>query len=217
MPSNTIPGIGIQAQWAEGENGWKPGMDENLIRLSALAQLSVPSVTAALSPGAGVQIAPAAHANVGQIAVNIGGTWWFYQPFPGLRAWVRDVGAWFVWDGTAWSREASAAHVISAIVTASRAITETEFSVGATIEVDSASDVVLTVPGPGTAAPQLGASVARRPVSVIRSGAGQVSVQAAAGSALVGVGTGFTAREVGSAFVIIPLTGDRYSVQGDLA
>lgn len=217
MPSTTIPGIGVEARWAEGEGGWKPGMDENLVRLSVLTQPSVPSLTSALASDSGVQIAPPAHANAGQFAAHVGGAWWFYAPYAGMRVWVRDVSAFFVFDGSGWSRESSAAHVVSPVVTASRLITETEFAVGATIEVNSSSDVVLTVPGPGTASPQLGASLSRRPVSVIRSGTGQVSVSAAAGSTLVGVGTGFTAREIGSAFVVIPLSGDRYSVQGDLA
>lgn len=217
MPSTKIPGIGIEARWAEGENGWKPGMDENLVRLSALSQLSVPSITASLSTSNGVQIAPSSHSNAGQIALNVGGEWWYYAPFQGVRAWVRDVAAWFVFDGSAWVRESSAAHVISAVVTASRLITESEFAVGATIEVDSESDVVLTVPGPGASVPQLGASVSRRPVTIIRTGAGNVSVSAAAGSSLLSAGGAFRAREQGSAFVVIPLTGDRYSVQGDVS
>ncbi|PTX46999.1 uncharacterized protein DUF2793 [Gemmobacter caeni] len=216
MPSTTIPGIGIEARWAEGENGWKPGMDENLVRLSALTQMSVPSVTAALSTANGVQIAPPSHANAGQVALSVGGAWWYYAPFQGMRVWVRDVQSWFVFDGSAWVRESGAAHVISPVVSASRLVTESEFAVGATIEVSSETDVVLTVPGPGTTAPQLGASVARRPITVIRTGAGNVSVAAAAGSTLMSAGNAFRAREQGSAFVIIPLTGDRYSVQGDV-
>ena len=167
MPSTTMPGVGIQARWAEGENGWKPGMDENLIRLSALTQLSVPSLTAPLATGAGVQIAPASHANAGQISAHVGGYWWFYEPQNGMRAWVRDVAAWFVFDGSAWTRESTAAHVISPVVSASRLISEAEFAVGATIEVNASADVVLTVPGPGTASPHLGATTARRPVTVI--------------------------------------------------
>lgn len=191
-------------------------MDENLIRLSVLAQLSVPSLTAALSTGGGVQIAPASHANANQISAYVGGSWWHYQPQDGMRAWVRDVGAWFVFDSSAWVRESSAAHVISAVVSASRPITEAEFAVGATIEVSATADVVLTVPGPGTASAHLGASVARRPVTVIRTGSGEVSVSAAAGSTLMSAGDAFAARDIGSAFVIVPLTDDRYSIQGDL-
>lgn len=217
MPSTTIPGIGIEARWAEGENGWKPGMDENLARISALVQTSVPSVTAALSQSAGVQIAPASHANANQVALYTGGSWWFYAPFSGMRTWVRDVSAWFVFDGTSWRREASAAHVISPVVTASRMITEAEFSAGATIEVASENDVVLTVPAPSSASPQMGSSVARRPVTVIRTGSGEVSVAAAAGSTILSAENAFSARAVHSPVVIIPLQGDRYLVAGDVS
>ncbi|WP_164881697.1 DUF2793 domain-containing protein [Paenirhodobacter populi] len=192
-------------------------MDENLTRLSALTQISVPSVSSGLSNDGGVQIAPASHSNAGQVAVRKDDGWWFYQPFSGMSAWVRDVSAWFVYDGSVWRREASAAYVISPIVTASRMLTEAEFSVGATIEVSSANDVTLTVPAPGTTPAQMGASVARRPVSVIRTGTGQVSVAAAAGSTLLGAENAFSAREVGSAMVIVPLSGDRYLIGGDVA
>lgn len=217
MPSTTIPGIGIEARWAEGENGWKPGMDENLVRLSALTQMSVPSVTAALSTANGVQIAPPSHANAGQVALSVGGAWWYYAPFQGMRVWVRDVQSWFVFDGSAWVREANAAHVVSPVVTASRAITEAEFATGATIEVNSESDVVLTIPGPGTSAPQMGASVSRRPVTIVRTGTGQVSVAVAAGSTLVAPGDMYAARDRYSFLVVVPVSGDRYILGGDTA
>ena len=217
MPATNIPGVGISAKWAEGENGWGLGMDENLVRLSALTQLSVPSVSASLSAGNGVQIAPPSHENAGQVAVNINDVWWFYQPFTGMRAWVRDVSAWFVYDGSAWVREANAAHVVSPVVTSSRAITESEFSAGATIEVDSASDVVLTIPGPGTSAPQMGASVSRRPVTIVRTGTGQVTVAVAAGSTLVAPGDLYAARDRYSFLVVVPVSGDRYILGGDTA
>ncbi|WP_191569243.1 DUF2793 domain-containing protein [Paracoccus yeei] len=216
MPATNIPGVGISAKWAEGENGWGTGMDENLVRLSALTQLSVPSVSASLSAGSGVQIAPPSHENAGRVAININDVWWFYQPFTGMRAWVRDVSAWFVFDGSGWVREANAAHVVSPVVTTSRAITEAEFATGATIVVNSADDVVMTVPGPGASAPQMGASVARRPVTIVRMGTGNVSVSAAAGSTLLGADDLFSARARYSPIVVVPVQADQYIVGGDL-
>ena len=38
MPSRIIPGLSLRAFWALGEAGWKAGMDENIWRLSYLAQ-----------------------------------------------------------------------------------------------------------------------------------------------------------------------------------
>lgn len=216
MPATNIPGVGISAKWAEGENGWGLGMDENLVRLSALTQLSVPSVSAPLSAGNGVQIAPPSHENAGRVAVNINDVWWWYSPFTGMRAWVRDVSAWFVYDGSAWVREANAAHFVSPVVTASRAISEAEFSIGATIPVDSASDVIITVPGPGTSAPQMGASTNRRPVTIVRMGTGNVSVVAAAGSTLLGADDLFSARARRSAIVVVPVHDEQYIIGGDL-
>lgn len=215
MPSITVPGIGIEAEWPLGENGWNIGMDANLRKLSMLTQLSVPSITAPLSTSAGVQIAPASHANAFQVAVHVG-SWHFYQPFEGLRAYVRDTSSWHVYRTGLWVREASAAYVISNVVTASRLITESELAMGATIEVNSTDDVTLTVPGPSTNAPYLGASLNRRPITIIRTGTGGVSVNGAAGSTLISAEDAFSARAQGSAMAVIPLLGDRYSVQGDV-
>lgn len=207
----------MEGYWAEGENGWKPGMDENLARLSALVQLSVPSITAALNAGAGVQIAPTGHASAGSIAAHINGAWWFMPPAAGFRAFVRDAGAWFVFDGTAWVRESSSAHAVAPAVSASRPITEAEFAAGAVIVVEAETDVVLTVPAPSAAAPHLGASLARRPVTVVRAGAGGVSVNAAAGSTIQGADNAFAARAQWSVFSVIPIAADTYVIAGDLA
>lgn len=215
MPSTTVAGIGLEAFWPLGENGWNTGMDANLRKLSMLTQLSVPSITAPLSTTADVQIAPPSHANAGQVAVH-SGAWYFHEPFDGLRAWVRDTGSWHVYRAGVWTREASAAYVISNVVTASRLITESELALGATIEVNSDTDVVLTVPGPSTNAPYLGASLNRRPITIIRTGTGGVSVNGAAGSTLISAEDAFSARAQGSAMAVIPLLGDRYSVQGDV-
>lgn len=216
MASTTIPGAGLQGYWAEGESGWKPGMDENLARLSALVNLSVPSLTAALNPGAGVQIAPAGHASAGAVSAYVNGAWWHYQPTAGVRAWVRDIKAWAVFDGAAWARESSAAHVVGAPVSASRALTEAEFASGAVIVVNSGNAVVLTIPAPVAGAPDLGASTPRRPITVIRMGAGAVSVVAAAGATLRSADNAFAARAQYSAFSVIPVSADEYVVAGDL-
>lgn len=217
MASTTIPGAGLQGYWAEGEGGWKPGMDENLARLSALVNLSVPSLTAPLNPGAGVQIAPAGHASAGAVSAYMNGAWWHYMPTAGVRAWVRDIKAWAVFDGTTWLRESSAAHVVSGTVSASRALTEEEFAAGAVIVVDSENPVIMTVPAPVPGAPDLGASTSRRAITIIRAGTGAVSVAAAAGSTLRSADNAFSARAQYSVFSIIPISGGEYVVAGDLA
>lgn len=217
MPSTTIPGAGLQGYWAEGEGGWKPGMDENLARLSALVNLSVPSLTAPLNPGAGVQIAPAGHASAGAVSAYMNGAWWHYMPTAGVRAWVRDIKAWAVFDGTTWLRESSAAHVVSAPTISSRMITEAEFVAGAVIVVDSENPVVLTVPAPVPGAPDLGASTARRAITIIRAGTGAVSVAAAAGSTLRSADNAFSARAQRSMFTVAPVSASEYYVGGDLA
>lgn len=215
MSSVALPGIGIDARWEEGENGWKPGMDENLARLSSLVQTSVPSITSSLSTSGGVQIAPSSHANAGQICFYAESQWWFYQPFAGMSVWVRDVSSRYIFDGTVWRREASSAHVISDVVSSSRTITETEFSTGATIEVNSSDDVIITIPGPSSSPSQLGSALSRRPVHIIRTGTGGVTINANAGSNMISADDSFSAREQFSAMVIIPLPSNRYLIAGD--
>lgn len=53
MASRTLPGLGLQGFWAYEEDGWHgdPGMDGNLRRLSALAQLSVIDKDLTVAPG----------------------------------------------------------------------------------------------------------------------------------------------------------------------
>lgn len=107
----TLPGIGLTGFWTAKTAGWKVGMDDNMLRLSALVQTSVLSRTTALpaSPADGaIYIVPSnAAQNANAIAVRDNAAWSYFTPMPGTRAFVRDTNSFVYWSGTAWTAEAS--------------------------------------------------------------------------------------------------------------
>lgn len=102
----TLPGLGLTGFWNEGSNGWKPGMDANLLLLSAMVQLTAKSRVTSLpgSPANGdIYIVPSgagSHAN--ELAVRDNGAWTYFVPAEGWRAWVSDEDAVYAWNGSAW-------------------------------------------------------------------------------------------------------------------
>ena len=216
MSAKSMPGAGLLARWDLGENGWNTGMDENLARMSALAQLSVPSVTAALDTAAGVQIAPASHASAGQVAAYIEGAWWFFQPFVGMRAFVRDAGRTLVYTATGWMPASEiSAYVVNA-ATGSYVLTEAEFQVGAVIVVTSETDVIVTVPaGSGVTVP--GSNIGRRPVTLVQGGEGRITIAGATGVTVSAADGIMKTRMRNSVASIIPIGAVTYVACGDLA
>jgi hypothetical protein len=107
MTDVVLPGIGLRAFWAYGENGWNTDMDSNLFTLSALTHLSVLSQTTALpgSPGDGdIYIVPhGAGANPDSVAVFTGTAWSYLTPTVGTIGYVRDASSYLHWDGTNWT------------------------------------------------------------------------------------------------------------------
>jgi len=105
MPSRTLPGLELEGFAPYQENNWNDWMDQNLLKLSVLVQLSVQSRTTPL-PGAPSEgdkyIVPTADTNGDSIAVFDDGEWVYFPPKAGTLAWIEDVEAWRYWDGTAW-------------------------------------------------------------------------------------------------------------------
>jgi len=87
-------------------------VNEALIVLDGVEQLSLISVTSTTPPGAasdGDCYAVAAGAvnewaaNIGDVAIYSNGGWVFVTPQRGWRAWVQDIGADAVFTGSSWS------------------------------------------------------------------------------------------------------------------
>lgn len=93
MAPRTFPGIGLSGDWTLGEDGWKPGMDSNLLRLSVLVQTAVDSSVAAYpgSPSQGDIHRLTGTVDEDDIIVYDNGAWVNFPPFEGMRIW--DIAA----------------------------------------------------------------------------------------------------------------------------
>lgn len=109
MASRTLPGLGLQGFWAYEEDGWHgdPGMDGNLRRLSALAQLSVIDKDLTVAPGSpsngdiyivGQGATGTWATQDGKIAVRDNGAWVYLDALTGLIAYVEDEGVYYRYD-----------------------------------------------------------------------------------------------------------------------
>lgn len=113
MASSTEPRSGLVYGWSVGENGWKTGMDNNLLWLGQFAtHLSIKDRDLATPPGspaAGdtyiVAASPtgawATHA--GHVAIWTGGSWVFGTPRVGWHAYIEDEEKLTVFKSGGWS------------------------------------------------------------------------------------------------------------------
>lgn len=115
MPPLTGPNLGLQHSWAQGESGWKPGMDDNLKKLDALAQLQVLDKDLNAPPGSPtngdryiVGSAPsgawAGFAKYIAVWDSAAALWTLYAPLDGWLAWVTDENKLYVYNGGAWGQ-----------------------------------------------------------------------------------------------------------------
>lgn len=115
MPKRTLPGLGLEAFFDLGENGWNDEFDENMRKLSFIADGRVLSRTTPL-PGTGtagdVYIVPTGDANGDQIAIWDGPSgseaWVYYPASEGWAFYVLDEDINVQFDGTAWNEFAGA-------------------------------------------------------------------------------------------------------------
>ncbi|MDD3030319.1 MAG: DUF2793 domain-containing protein [Alphaproteobacteria bacterium] len=103
----SLPGLGLEAFWNLGSNGFKTGLDSDIRILSALVQMTALSRVTALpgSPANGdIYIVPsgaAEHAN--EIAIRDNGEWIYLLPKKGFVATVADENVLVWYSGAAWS------------------------------------------------------------------------------------------------------------------
>jgi hypothetical protein len=117
MPAIVLPNIGVSYGWTAGEDGWKPGMDTNLVMLDCLLHLSVIS-TANTPPGSpangdryivGASPTGAWSGQAGRIAVwvNAESVWRFFVPKLGWRAWSAAAANYVRFNGSVWVDDGS--------------------------------------------------------------------------------------------------------------
>lgn len=107
MASRSMPGMGLQAYWNPGEDGWDPGMNTNLRTVSVLAQLSVKNQDLVAAPGSptngDIHIVGQGSTGTwagqdGKIAVYDANAWVFLDALTGLIAYVEDEGLYYRYD-----------------------------------------------------------------------------------------------------------------------
>jgi len=106
--------LGFGWGWDEGEDGWKPGVDQNFRMNDTFTGLSIISDALTAPPGSPVDgdtYIPAATAtgawatHEDEIAAYQDGTWYFYLVVAGLRGLFVNHGDFRVYSGSAWLTE----------------------------------------------------------------------------------------------------------------
>lgn len=113
MPEITEPRSGIKYGWNEGENGWKSGMDENLVKLGrwgfhlTVLDRDVTEPPNSPTPGDTYIVGPLStgiwSGHDGEITVWDGSAWVFGVPGVGWMAYIQDEEVLSVYKSTGWS------------------------------------------------------------------------------------------------------------------
>ena len=109
MPQRVLPGLGLQAYFDLGENGWNDEMDTNIRLLSMIADRRVLSRTTSL-PGTGsagdIYIVPTGDTNEEDIAIWDGPSgseaWVYFTPSEGWMFYVLDTQTNVQFNGSTW-------------------------------------------------------------------------------------------------------------------
>lgn len=166
--------LNINAGWPEGSDGWKAGMDYNLVALSFLSRAKVQNKTTNTLPGSPVTgqdcfivgSAPTG-ALVGKenYIVFYGEEWYTVAPWIGARMYDESTNQYLEFNGTDWVENSLYKLKVKSIAGTSYTVVPADS--GYILEFTSATAVTLTVNSDmGDAGLNFG---------VIQSGAGQVS------------------------------------------
>ncbi len=117
MASRTLPGIGLNGFWTLAEDGWKDGMDSNLLNLSALVQgraLDHVSSTPGSPSNGQVYLFSSTHSTqANKIAVRDNGAWTYITPQSGWEMYDVAAGSMRRFNGSAWMISSQFAHQIA--------------------------------------------------------------------------------------------------------
>lgn len=105
MAPRTLPGLGLEAFFNLGEDGWNDEMDNNLLKLSVLGMLCVNSRVASVpgSPTNGDMHILTSAPNQYKIAVRDNGAWTYLTPAEGWFAYDRNTNNFVLYDGSTWA------------------------------------------------------------------------------------------------------------------
>lgn len=207
----TVPGgLALTAFW-DLYSAYKAQMDDNLRKLSILAQLVVDSEESS-EPGAptdgDIHLATGAWGggSTHDIIARDDGAWVALTPFEGLLCYNKATDAWKEFDGSAWVDHLPTVPTNTVTnVASSRNMTDGDFAGGQVLEGDG---ITLTIPSglSGT-----------EPCTVIQDGSTAVTIAAGGGVTIHSKGGLLDTNGQYAALSIIPKGSDVYYVVGDLA
>ncbi|ARB05722.1 hypothetical protein [Synechococcus virus S-ESS1] len=167
----TLPGLGLTGFWDLGDDGWKPGMDENLSQLSALVQPFIASVEAA-EPGApadgDIHIASVAWGGIAlanDIVIRDNGEWVALTPTEGWRVYNRALNKEMRFTGTEWIFSSDPRFIVDANNTYD--LTDDILDGRTILELSNAGAVPLNIPT---------GLIGMGPLTVINIGGGDIAV-----------------------------------------
>lgn len=218
MAVRTLPGLGLEAFWALGSSAWKPGMDTNMLLLSAVVGQRAASITTT-PPGspttALIYIVPSSDpTNPNALAIWDGEAgakmWNYFTPQTGWNFYIEDQDVDYQFDGTSWLTVSSGSSGMTQTeITTAHTVTNGDLAGNVVRRMNSASAQVITVNSGLTGT---------EPATFIQEGVGAVRFTAGAGVTIKSAGGNLALRARYSSATLIPDAGpaDAFYLVGDL-
>lgn len=219
MSGSTLPNLGpITGAYADGDNGWGAGMDQNLQAQDDLTQLAVKDISLSAPPGSPTDgdryiVGPSAtgawSGKTDYIARYVAATtsWFFYAPKAGFSAWSVAQLTKYTYTGAGWVSAGS----INAQTGTSYSIVLADVAGGrGMLTMNNASANTATIPKNSTLALPLGV-----PLEIVQLGAGQTTVAGASGVTVHSSST-LKTRAQYSVIKVTQIATDSWILSGDM-
>lgn len=174
--------LGLSYGATKGEDNWNVWMDSNLVKIGAVAQISVASMSENTPPGTFVEGRRAvvgssptgAYAGqAGKLAVGVEGVYVFYTVLIGWNIFDEVNKTLYTWNGTSYEAQSKVAKTITETGTARTLSLSDAFGY---IRTTNSGAVTITVPTDASVAFPIDTEI-----TVFQSGAGTVTFAAAVG------------------------------------
>jgi hypothetical protein len=211
MPSRTLPGLGLKADWDLGEDNWKDEMDTNLLTASVLVQARVLNVVTVLPAGVegAVYLCAADHATqANKIAAYDEGAWVYWPPFEGMRVYDLTNKRWLQYSAAgAWVNAAALAVTTSAATAYGPVLGDANGYKRMT----AATAIVITVPDNATVPFSIGTRLTWE-----ANGAGEITVAGAGGVTIRSRGGSYTSAGQYAVLTAVKVAADEWVLSGDV-
>lgn len=194
MSSTALNNLGLNYLWLLAEDGWKTGMDTNLIIADTMAQAGMSGGVGVTSPPGspaqgfacvvGVSATGAFSGKDNQIAVFYASAYTFITPEAGWLVFDRVLAKWWVYDGSVWTD-----NIRKFFANTVKSVTASTYSpvladIGALVQLSDATGVALSVPLNSSIAFPIGTEIQFAQVS-----AGKITVTGISGVTVLAAGS----------------------------